>query len=170
MKICILKKTGALDSMEVIIKDTYFNNKFNYEQEEKAFKLSSVLTINKDDAIFKVNGVVNEENIDFEHHFDWDEEIESLLKQAIVKKTSLEKMDEFKLMVDSLLARNLMDQVWSKCDQEFTTMYKEMEAWPKDSITRETKLKVSLTASAVMDFIEKINSALPEDEQRSLAD
>ena len=50
------------------------------------------------------------------------------------------------------------------------TMYKEMEAWPKDSITRETKLKVSLTASAVMDFIEKINSALPEDEQRNLAD
>lgn len=156
--------------MEVIIKDTYFNNKFNFEQEEKAFKLSSVLTINKDDAIFKVIGVLNEENVDFEHHFDWDEEIESLLKQAIVKKTSLEKMDEFKLLVDSLLARSLMDQVWNKCDQEFTTMYKEMDTWPRDSITRETKLKVSLTASAVMEFIEKINSALPEDEQKNLAE
>ena len=154
--------------MEIIIKDTYFNNKFNYEQDEKAFKLSSVLTINKDDALFKVTGVVNEENIDFEHHFDWDEEIESLLKQAIVKKTSLESMDEFTLMVNSLLARNLMDQVWSKCDQEFTTMYEKMDTWPKDSITRETKLKVCTTASAVMNFIEKINSALPEDEQKEL--
>ena len=154
--------------MEVVIKDTYFNNKFNYEQDEKVFKLSSVLTINKDDALFKVTGVINKENIDFEHHFDWDEEIESLLKQAIVKKTSLEKMDEFKVMVDSLLARNLMDQVWNKCDQEFTTMYEKMDTLPKDSITRETKLKVCTTASAVMNFIEKINSALPEDEQKEL--
>ena len=86
MKICILKKTGALDSMEVIIKDTYFNNKFNYEQEEKAFKLSSVLTINKDDAVFKATGVVNEENIDFEHHLIGTKKLNLCLNKQSLRK------------------------------------------------------------------------------------
>lgn len=61
--------------MEVIIKDTYFNKTFNFDQQEKAFKLNSVLTIDKDDAVFKITGVINNENIEVEHHFDWATEL-----------------------------------------------------------------------------------------------
>lgn len=151
--------------MEVIIKDTYFNKTFNFDQQEKAFKLNSVLTINKDDAVFKIIGVVNNENIEVEHHFDWDTEVESLVKQAIVKKVALEKMNEYQNFINLFLARNLMEKVWELCDKDFKAMYKEIESWPQDSTTRAAKVDVSETAANVINFIEKINTVLPEDEQ-----